>query len=410
MSGRRVTDVAIFAPGLAEGGGAEKTALVTAQTLASTGLRVACFDDSGVSRVELGVHFGLDLDGVELRALPSIRLPTRVPQAVRDLVRDWLFARAIRRTNPRLFLNMKFKSELPGLGDNNWYYVHFPHRLEHDTRSRQHFFYLQLVAGTRRAVLARGVGRFIDSYQVVLANSEFTRDHVCKRWNVRATIAYPPCAQAAGVDESARTKTILNVGRFQADGPQIPHKRQDVLIRAFAQMPDLAAAGWSLHLVGAVGTTSEDRTYFEHIRRLAGDLPIHVHANASHELLTDLTSHARVYWHAQGYGTDIAVHPEAQEHFGISTVEAMAAGIVPLVYATAGPAEVVQDESELMWRTPQELVAKTRALITSGRWEHWHGSCRRRAAEFSNDAFARQITALYRSEVGPLPESVRGER
>ena len=208
---------------------------------------------------------------------------------------------------------------------------------------------------------------------------------------------------------SDRTRTILNVGRFQADGPQIPHKRQDVLIQAFATMSDLAAAGWSLHLVGAVGTTAEDRTYFERVQHLATGLAVHVHANASHELLTHLTSHARVYWHAQGYGTDIVLHPEAQEHFGISTVEAMAAGIVPLVYATAGPAEVVQGESELTWRTPQELVAKTRAIITSGRWEHWHDRCKHRAAHFSTDAFAEQITALYLSNVGPLPAPAPGE-
>jgi glycosyltransferase involved in cell wall biosynthesis len=403
-AGREV-DVAIYAPGLAAGGGAEKTALVTAQTFLMAGLSVACFTDSGVSIERLQSHFGLDLEGIQIRDLPSPNLlPARAPQAIRDLLRDLLHAREVRRYAPRLFINMKFKSELPGVGALNWYYVHFPHRLAQAGRSTTHAAYLRLVAGARRRLLLAGARRFVDSYQLVLANSEFTRTHVAERWSVPATTLYPPCEQTSGASVRDRTKSILSVGRFQADGPQVPHKRHDVLIRAFSELPDLAADGWSLHLVGALGTNAADHRYCEHIERLAQGLSVHVHVNASHELLTHLSAHARVYWHAQGYGTDSSLHPEAQEHFGISTVEAMSAGVVPLVYATAGPAEVVQGEDELMWRTPEELVVRTRAVAEPTRWEHWQAFGIQRAAEFSTDAFRERIRTLYAVHVDqPLP-------
>ena len=46
-------------------------------------------------------------------------------------------------------------------------------------------------------------------------------------------------------------------------------------------------------------------------------------------------------------GEDAERHPERFEHFGISVVEAMAAGAVPLVFGAAGPGEIVQDGDTL---------------------------------------------------------------
>jgi glycosyltransferase involved in cell wall biosynthesis len=401
MSRGGSTDVVVYAPGLASGGGAEKTALVLAAALADVGLTVTCFTDVAITHEQLRDHFGLELRSVTLRVLPSPRLPARIPRAVADIVRDAAQVRAMRAARPRLFVNMRFKSQLPGVGAQNWYYVHFPQRSEIMVRTRVHATYLRLVSGIRRAVVQRGARRFQDTYQVVLANSEYTRSHVLDRWGVDAITLYPPCAQASGLPAAERTRTILSVGRFQARTPNAPYKAQEVLIDTFARLPDLRRDGWSLHLVGAVGGSDADRAYFDSICSLAEGLDVHVHPNASHELLRSLSDRARLYWHAQGFGTDERLHPEAQEHFGISTVEAMASGIVPLVYGTAGPAEVVQDEPELTWTTQEDLVAKTRAHVAAGRWEHWQERGTRRAAEFSEGAFAEHVVTLYETRVDP---------
>ena len=81
--------------------------------------------------------------------------------------------------------------------------------------------------------------------------------------------------------------------------------------------------------------------------------------DVSREELLDLYSRASLFWHAAGYGQDERRHPERLEHFGITTVEAMAHGAVPLVYPAGGPAEVVEDGvSGRWWRTPGELVER----------------------------------------------------
>ena len=52
------------------------------------------------------------------------------------------------------------------------------------------------------------------------------------------------------------------------------------------------------------------------------------------------------------------------EHFGISTVEAMSAGIIPIVYQGGGQVEIVRDnENGMLWNTLGELCDKTLRII-----------------------------------------------
>lgn len=385
--------VAIFVPGLSAGGGAEKTALCMATALRDIGLSVTCFTDSAVQSSKLSSHFGLDLTAVEFSILPRApRLPGFMPQAALDIARDRSHVRALKKLRPDLFINLKYKSALPGVGRRNWYYVHFPHRTDVLAGSRAHGAYLSMIRHLRRAVLHPRAPSFVQTYQDFLANSDFTAGHVLERWGVSATTVHPPCDTGSATAVAPRERILISVGRFQAPGENIPHKNQHVLIEAFRQLSDLMAEGWALHLVGALSESSADRDYHARLLDLAGDLPIDIVANASHRELTELVARASIYWHAQGFGTDAATHPEAQEHFGISTVEAMASGLVPLVYAAGGPLEVVSDVSaELSWTTIPQLVHRTRELAAEESLAALRERCVSRAGDFSDRAFAGRV-------------------
>jgi glycosyltransferase involved in cell wall biosynthesis len=189
---------------------------------------------------------------------------------------------------------------------------------------------------------------------------------------------------------------ILNVGRFQAPRPNVPHKNQHVLIGALRGAADLIEEGWTLHLVGALADDREDQTYFDELVALSEDLPVVIDANAPRERLLDLSSRATMYWHAQGFDTDATAHPEAQEHFGISTVEAMAAGMIPLVVGTAGPLEVVSPVSErLTWSTPSGLIERTRSILADPAIAQLRHRCQLRAGDFSALEFSRQVRVLW---------------
>ena len=105
------------------------------------------------------------------------------------------------------------------------------------------------------------------------------------------------------------------------------------------------------------GCSAEDRDYAMAVKREALGLPAHVHFSAPGAVLNDLLARGSIYWHAGGLGEDPDTHPDRFEHFGISVVEAMSAGLVPVVFGAAGPAEVVRDGVDgAHFATVDELV------------------------------------------------------
>jgi glycosyltransferase involved in cell wall biosynthesis len=134
-----------------------------------------------------------------------------------------------------------------------------------------------------------------------------------------------------------------------------------VLIDAFRE---LQARGWSLHLAGGVDETGPSHEYLLGLRRYAAGLPVYFHPDASGAQLARLFSEACLYWHAAGLGVDPIRRPDAVEQFGISIVEAMAAGSVPLAYGSGGPVEIIEHKrSGFVWRTADDLVQTTLLLI-----------------------------------------------
>jgi glycosyltransferase involved in cell wall biosynthesis len=182
---------------------------------------------------------------------------------------------------------------------------------------------------------------------------------------------------------------ILAVGRFF--DPASGHgKHQLELVDAFRS---LGEAGWTLHLVG--GCEPEGERYLARVRAAADGLPVHLHPDASGAELRALYGSASLFWHATGLGEDRG-RPERFEHFGITTVEAMSAGAVPLVFAGGGQLEVVEPgRSGRFWSTPAELVAATRELIADpARRTAMAGAARRAAERFAPAVFASSLTAI----------------
>ncbi len=105
-------------------------------------------------------------------------------------------------------------------------------------------------------------------------------------------------------------------------------------------------------------------SYLERCRDAAVGYPIVFHPDAPLSALSRLYGESLLYWNATGYGEDPDVEPDRFEHFGMTTVEAMAAGCVPLSYARAGQPEVIeQGHSGVLFETLDELGSATMRLI-----------------------------------------------
>jgi glycosyltransferase involved in cell wall biosynthesis len=231
---------------------------------------------------------------------------------------------------------------------------------------------------------------FLHTYERVLANSEFTRGWIARLWERDAAVLFPPIRVGDLAPSAVRTKTIVSVGRFFRPG--LGHaKRQLEMVRAFGDLHRSGRLpGWTFHVVGGVEPAHE--SYLADVVAAAEGLPVEVHANAPRALVERLLDEASIFWSATGLGEDEDAAPWNQEHFGMTTVEAMAGGAVPVVIDRAGQREIVRDGVDgYRWSTREQWAERTvRVAGDDALRARLAASAVGRASDFSEEAFAKR--------------------
>lgn len=231
--------------------------------------------------------------------------------------------------------------------------------------------------------------RRMATYQHRVANSRFTCDWTRRRWGVDCEVVYPS-VRSPGLGPKQRM--ILSVGRFSTTAHS---KKQLELMRAYSELERTHLQGWTYASVGGVNNVPENHAYFERVKAAGTGCSIVVEANLGPAPLRALFQSAKIFWHATGFGEDTEAHPELSEHFGISTVEAMGAGCVPVVVNKGGQREIVQHGvNGFLWNTLDELKSFTALLARDTRlWESMSVAAQLRAEAFSKERFMTQMSA-----------------
>lgn len=241
------------------------------------------------------------------------------------------------------------------------------------------------------------VERALDSYERIAANSRFTQQWIERRWHRTSTVLYP-AVDLGAIKPLPKRPIILSVGRFFAGAH---NKKHLPMIESFRALCDAGFHGWEYHLVGGCDLQQpEQRAYLESVQGAAAGYPIMLHVNARSAELTRLYGEASIFWHATGYGEDEERDPDSFEHFGITTLEAMAGGCVPIVIAKAGQLEtVVAEQSGLHWHTLDELQSYTLAVAGDPVLrEQLARGATQRSQEFSLEMFRRRVHELFNLE------------
>jgi len=235
----------------------------------------------------------------------------------------------------------------------------------------------------------------MDSYQIKTAISDFSRSWAQKRWGIDCEVVFPPVnTDFARVEKE---KMILSVGRFAVEG-EGHTKKQDHMLDVYGRMNGERPLDWKYFCVGGMGVTPEHKAYFEKLSALAAPSGAQLVANIDRGELKSLYERASIFWHAAGYGEDQNTRPIFVEHFGISTVEAMAAGCVPVVINKGGQPEIVQHGvNGFVWETLDELRDYTVRLINDDALRvKMSEAARKRAQVFSRESFIANFVRRLR--------------
>lgn len=358
-------------------GGGEKYLLSIAEIAADSGpVDLITLDKYSRLRIaNVAGELGLDIAALRLRTLSEIG--------------------SARPYDVFVTMSNEFLPPVRGCGTTNYYICQFPFPIGQPTIEARSSFYRD--------------------YAGVFVYSQFVAEHLEKEFTkhrfqpLPIQILSPPIVPVRVQDPAHKRRMILSVGRFFA---RFHNKKHLEMIRAFRRLgAEGGPPGWELHLAGAVHGEFEHREYFLQVLEEARGSQVRIHANPSAVDLERLYNEASIYWHATGFDEDLSKHPEKHEHFGMTTVEAMSAGCIPVVVGKGGPAEIVADGvNGFTWTTVGELLKKTRKVIdlherADGEISRLRDSARRRSADFGTARFRERVkTLLNLTESAPQAE------
>jgi len=157
----------------------------------------------------------------------------------------------------------------------------------------------------------------------VLTNSKFSQKAIRKYLGRNAEVLYPPVDVERFMTVAGgrkREPLVVSCGRYS------PDKNYELVLEVAARVGERGR-------FAIVGMTSGklSNQYYERISKMKTQMQlsnVELHRGISFGDLLDIYARAKVFLHAM-----------KNEHFGIAVVEAMAAGLVPVVHRSGGPWE-----------------------------------------------------------------------
>lgn len=197
------------------------------------------------------------------------------------------------------------------------------------------YFYWQLF------IIVYGfLGYYVD---IPLCNGSWTFNHLNSIWwmldgtrkddnVVKLRVLYPPCSTEQLVDKDSivKPKTTWNKQDWFVCLAQFrPEKRHSLILTEYSKFLSDATRPTKLVLIGST-RTEQDLKFVEELRALTKELKI----SENVEFVLDAPFETVKEYFAK---CSYSINAMWNEHFGIAVVEAIAAGLIPINHASAGP-------------------------------------------------------------------------
>lgn len=310
-----MASVGVFCPTLHNYGGGEFVAVAIANTLAQNGYSVTLFTTKPVDSKAVRGFFGETLHP----KIEAITQPTSLN--IKGIMGFYqtVFRSYVAKSKTATFIDPYSNCVFPW---TNVCYMHFPTLNRYAYRTR--FPYLLSphhteVGALPQVILEKNLATYDD--KLILANSHYTAKEIEAFSGKRVEVLYPPYTSSIQ-NFPAQTKQdlVVTTSRFE----------QNKKLENIPKIAQKTSSNIKFAVIGRLydkGTL--DRLQVE-VKKLGLSDRVHFYPDLPAEQKLQMLASAKVY-----------LHTMVGEHFGISIVEAMALGCIPVSHNSGGMVEFV---------------------------------------------------------------------
>lgn len=227
----------------------------------------------------------------------------------------------------------------------------------------------------------------------VICNSYFTKAVVDKEYGVNSVVIYPPVGSDL-YKAKRKTNQICYVARFSE---LTQNKGHEILIKQFKLLvKDKKFIEWKLILAG--GNEIGSLKYLKRLKHISLGYNIEFVESPTVDVLKNIFGQSKIFWSGSGFDVDEVKNPEKAEHFGITLVESMSAGCVPIAYNAGGHKEIIENgKNGFLWNNKNELVNLTKKIIsTSGLFSALSKEAVKTSKKFNYEIFKENIINIIK--------------
>ncbi len=219
----------------------------------------------------------------------------------------------------------------------------------------------------------------------IVAISTYTQEAVRAAWGVPSTVVHPPVQLfLPEPPPGTRANAIVTVASFRH------RKRLDRVLEVARLVPDARFS-----LLGASGPESGP---------ILADLQTTAAKEGFTARMTFGLDAPRAEVEGQLWKSKIYLHPTPHEHFGISLVEAMQAGCVPVIPRSGGQWTDILEAKDGIWGygydTPEEAATRIRSVLEDDSLQRrMSARAQERGLQFSRDRFRERFLNVFEEVV-----------
>ena len=196
----------------------------------------------------------------------------------------------------------------------------------------------------------------LDTYQLKLVNSYYSRFWTNVFWELDCCVVYPPLPMPSSA--STQSKLIVSIGSFDVLEPEKQLKMISVFQDLASNLPE-----WSLAIAGNADPHTVMRKSFQRFRKTAADAGVTLIANPTFKEWQALFGRASILWQGATLGQPLDQEPHNAEPYSLRVLQAMSSSCIPLVTNSGGFAEVIRhSETGFFYKDLSELARYTTLL------------------------------------------------